>query len=290
MTGPDPAQKKPTRSTSSRAKTPKPDPLADASSDPLTGFESISPVEPVTPEVAAAEVVAEPVVVAAPAPEASAMDVPEPAQVAETPSVATPSVAAPSVAEAPAVPPMAAPPAVPPMAAPPAEPAAPASGAAGSEPAAAASAAGAGAAAGKLSTPDIAGAVDKAVDRLRTHLTVGEIVAGLGAVIILGISWLTFGFIFGHYGTWPSQLVMLLCVAMLAALILDNAHIHDFGPSYRVIIAGICFALGILATLSFLQEFRLLFNGRSFDIGGLTWWAGAWISVIGGFLVWREGR
>jgi hypothetical protein len=83
---------------------------------------------------------------------------------------------------------------------------------------------------------------------------------------------------------------MLLSIALLGALVLENAHIHDFGPNYRVIIAGICFALGILALLSFLQGFRLLFNGVSFDIGGLTWWAGAWVSVIGGFLVWREGR
>lgn len=289
MTGPDPAEKKPARSTSSRAKTPKPDPFAVPAPDPVTASEPMPLAEPVT-DAAVAEVVAETVVVAAPArvvEESSAIDAPP----VEPPSVAAPSVAtAPSIPPAPAAP---AAPAAPPVTATPEPVSAPASGAAASEPAGPAAAAGvpgAGATAAKLSTPDIAGAVDKAVDRLRTHLTVGEIVAGLGAVIILGISWLTFGFIFGHYGTWPSQLVMLLCVAMLAALILDNAHIHDFGPNYRVIIAGICFALGILATLSFLQEFRLLFNGRSFDIGGLTWWAGAWISVIGGLMVWREGR
>jgi hypothetical protein len=213
------------------------------------------------------------------------------ASVPQPPPAQPPVVEPPPVAAVPAAPPapqpvadsVAAPGPVPSPGATPSEPTAPVA-------AAAAGGSGEGAGGTKLTTPDIAGAVDKAVDRLRTHLTVGEIVAGLGAVIILGISWLTFGFIFGHYGTWPSQLVMLLCVALLGALVLQNAHIHDFGPNYRLIVTGICFALGLLATLSFLQGFRLLFNGLSFDIGGLTWWAGAWVSVIGGFLVWREGR
>ena len=83
---------------------------------------------------------------------------------------------------------------------------------------------------------------------------------------------------------------MLLSVGLLVVLVIQNAHIHDFGPNYRLVVAGACFALGILASLSFLRELRGAFSGNPFDIGGLTWWAGAWIAVLGGVMVWREGR
>lgn len=270
MTGPDPAEKKPARSTTSRSKKAEvaPDavaPLADVTADaalpadpaPIAAAEAVVAASEPVVAAAVAETPVVPVVVAAPAP------APQPAPVAApVPVAAAAPDPAPAAAPAPAD----------------AAPAAASATAAASEPAA------------KLSTPDIAGAVDKAVDRLRTHLTVGEIVAGLGAVLILGVSWAMFGFIFGHEGTWPSEVVMLLCIAMLAALVLQNAHIHDFGPNYRLLIAGICFALGILAVLSFLGQLRNVFDNQSFNIGGLSWWAGAWVSVIGGFLVWREDR
>ena len=134
----------------------------------------------------------------------------------------------------------------------------------------------------RLSTPDVAGAVDKAIDGLRTYLTVGEIVAGLGAVGILMIAWATFGVIFGHGGTWPSEVVMLLSIGLLAVLVLQNAHWHDFGPNYRLIVAGACFALGILAVPEPPRAAARCGRRATFDIGGLTWWAGAWVAVLGG--------
>jgi low affinity Fe/Cu permease len=140
------------------------------------------------------------------------------------------------------------------------------------------------------STPDVAAAVDKAYSRLRERLTVGEIVAGLGAAIILVIAWATFGFLFGHGGTWPSQLVLLLSVALLAILVVQNVKVHDFGPNYRVLVTGICLALGFLAAVDILGMVRNLVDGARLEIGGLTWWAGAFVAVLGGWMVWREPR
>ncbi len=140
------------------------------------------------------------------------------------------------------------------------------------------------------STPDVAAAVDKAFGRLREHLTAGEIVAGLGALIILVVAWATFGFLFGHWGTWPSQLVLLLSVALLAILVVQNGKVHDFGTNYRLLVTGLCLALGFLAAVSILAMIRSLVDGARLDIGGLTWWAGAVIAVLGGWMVWREPR
>jgi len=142
----------------------------------------------------------------------------------------------------------------------------------------------------RRSTPDVAAAVDKAIDRLREHLTVGEIVAGAGSLIILVIAWGVFGFLFDHKGALPGQVVMIVSAALLAALVLQNAKVHDFGPSYRLIVTGLAMTLGFLAVVEILQQLRWAFGGRNFDLGGLTWWAGAIVAVIGGWMVWREPR
>jgi hypothetical protein len=140
----------------------------------------------------------------------------------------------------------------------------------------------------RLSTPDVAGAVDKAIGRLREHLTVGEIVAGLGALIIVGIAWFIFGFIFGNFGTWPTELVMVGSVALLGVIAFQNMGWHDFGSSYRLIVAGIGVLLGFLAALAFLSALRGAISGWTFGLGGLTWWAGSVVAAVGGVLVWRE--
>jgi hypothetical protein len=132
--------------------------------------------------------------------------------------------------------------------------------------------------------------VDQAIDRLRAHLTAGEIVAGLGAGIIVAVSWLLFGFLLGHMGTWPPSLVMISSIALLAVLVVENARIHAFGPGYRLLVTGLCLLLGVQAVLDVLLHLRLAVGGGPFDIGGLTWWAGAIVAVIGGWMVWREGR
>lgn len=273
MTGPDPAEKKPTRATrgGASAEPPPPDPIttdqltaAAAAATPAEA--AVTPAKPRTTKAAAAAPAA-PAPAPVPIPEAVLAPAPAPEPVAAAPTPPAPVAAA----AAPALEPIAA---VAAPAAPASEPVAPAGG---PTPA-------------RLSTPDVAGAVDKAIDGLRTYLTVGEIVAGLGAAGILMIAWATFGVIFGGEGTWPSDVVMLLSIGLLAVLVLQNAHWHDFGPNYRLIVAGACFALGILAVLNLLAQLRNAVDGQTFDIGGLTWWAGAWVAVLGGVMVWREGR
>jgi hypothetical protein len=132
-------------------------------------------------------------------------------------------------------------------------------------------------------------AVDRAYANLRDRLTLGELIAGLGALGILVIAWGVFGFLFGNYGTLPADLVMIGAMALLVVLILQNTHLHDFGSNYRVIVTGLCLMLGTLAVLAILRDLRHLFDkGGSFDIGGLTWWLCALVSLVGGLMVWRQ--
>ena len=283
MTGPGPADQKPTRAGRGSAS----DAAAAADQEvvptaPAT-IEGVAPAAPAPVGAAPKPKTARPSAKAAP---------PEPGTVAEPAAVA--AVAAPAVVPAaavvpgPAVVPAAAVAAAAPMPAPAPVQAAPdierpadaGPGAPGAPPAAPTA----------RSTPDVAAAVDKAFGRLREHLTVGEIVAGLGAGIILGVAWAVFGFLFGHEGTLPSQLVLLLSVGLLAILVVQNGRVHDFGSNDRVLVTGLCLALGFLAAVDILGMIRGLVDGMALNIGGLTWWAGAIVAVFGGWMVWREPR
>jgi hypothetical protein len=262
MTGPDPAAKKPARSSKA---------TQDAADTAAPAPEVTDPVAPDGSSVAVTQAVVEPAVS-----EAAAVAPPAPEVPAAAASTAAASAAAPAVAPA----------APEPEPAP--APVAAAAATASTDPA-------------PTGAPDAAGitrprnaaemsqAVDRAYAHLRDRLTVGELLAGVGALGILVIGWGLFGFLFGHYGTWPADLVMVGSAALLLALILQNVHLHDFGPSYRVIVTGLSLMLGLIAVLAFLRELRQLFDkGGSFDIGGLSWWAAAAVAVIGGLLVWRE--
>ena len=277
MTGPGPAEQKPTRAARGSASkaAPTTDPDAAGVADAAVPPEVAPPKAKATRKTDRTEVVTEVTEVAAVSTPGevppSAATVPDPATAPAPPVV---DAAAPDVAPA-------------------AAPDAPAPAASGIERPADTGPGAPGAIAAvpaARSTPDVAAAVDKAFGRLREHLTVGEIVAGLGAAIILVVAWATFGFLFGHGGTWPSQLVLLLSVALLAILVVQNAKIHDFGPNYRLLVTGACLALGFLAAVSILSMIRGLVDGARLDIGGLTWWAGAIVAVLGGWMVWREPR
>jgi hypothetical protein len=114
-------------------------------------------------------------------------------------------------------------------------------------------------------------------------------VAGTGALIILGIAWLLFWIVFGHPGTNPPDVVMLASAGLLIVLVLENGSRHDFGPSYRLIVTALCLVLGFLALTDIVDELRLTIRGSyTFDIGAITWWAGSFVAVVGGWMVWRE--
>lgn len=265
MTGPGPAEKKPTRATRGGASQPS-TPAADAASEPSTprADDRASPLEatgatPPRPKVPrGAKAVGE---TPSAATEPAAMPVTPGAAAVHAPVAA---VAAPTPTPAPA------PDVSGPVDAGPGAPGTPAPR--------------------QRSTPDVAAAVDKAIDRLREHLTMGEIVAGAGAVIILGIAWAIFGILFDQKGALPGPVVVVAAAALLASLVLQNAKVHDFGPSYRLIVTGLSMTLGLLAAVDIIQRLRWAFSGWTFDLGGLSWWAGAVVAVLGGWMVWREAR
>ena len=151
-------------------------------------------------------------------------------------------------------------------------------------------AAGAPSPAPRRATPDVAAAVDKAYAQLRERLTLGEIVAGAGALIVLGVAWFFFGWLFDQRGALPGEVPLIISATLLAVLVLQNVGVHDFGPNYRLIVTGLCMGLGFLAAVELLEMVRWASNGASFNLGGLNWWLGAIVAVVGGWMVWRQPR
>jgi hypothetical protein len=131
----------------------------------------------------------------------------------------------------------------------------------------------------------------ESVGRITDRLSRGELLAALGAAVILIVTWLFFGVLLGQFllGT-ASEVTLLLCVAVLGVVYLHSSGRHHFGPAYRTWLAVLAGAIAILAILSAVELLRLAFNGQSNEqwLTRLSYWIGAGIVGAGGVLVWRE--
>ena len=253
---------------------------ADAASDATAGEVTAASEAPVPEATVATPATSEAPVIAAPA-----------AALPEPPSMATAAEVGPAEASAAAPAPTAAAPA--PTAA------APAPTAAAPAPTAAAPAATAAAPEPPASpAPPAAPTGPSFLERLRTsvgrvtdHLSRGELLASVGAAIILVVTFLFFGVLLGQFllGT-ASEVTLLLSIGVLGVVSLQASGRHDFGHPYRTWLAVLTGAIAILAILSAVELLRLAFNGQSNEqwLTRLSYWIGAAITGVGGFLVWRE--
>jgi len=275
---------------------------ADAASDATAGEVTAASEAPVPEATVATPATSEAPVIAAPAaaqPEPPSMATAAEVGPAEAPAAApAPTAAAPApTAAAPA--PTAAAPAEAPAAAPAPTAAAPAPTAAAPAPTAAAPAATAAAPEPPASpAPPAAPTGPSFLERLRTsvgrvtdHLSRGELLASVGAAIILVVTFLFFGVLLGQFllGT-ASEVTLLLSIGVLGVVSLQASGRHDFGHPYRTWLAVLTGAIAILAILSAVELLRLAFNGQSNEqwLTRLSYWIGAAITGVGGFLVWRE--
>jgi len=239
---------------------------ADAASDATAGEVTAASEAPVPEATVATPATSEAPVIAAPA-----------AALPEPPSMATAAEVGPAEAPAAAPAPTAAAPA-PTAAAPAATAAAPEPPASPAPPAA-------------PTGPSFLERLRTSVGRVTDHLSRGELLASVGAAIILVVTFLFFGVLLGQFllGT-ASEVTLLLSIGVLGVVSLQASGRHDFGHPYRTWLAVLTGAIAILAILSAVELLRLAFNGQSNEqwLTRLSYWIGAAITGVGGFLVWRE--
>ena len=102
------------------------------------------------------------------------------------------------------------------------------------------------------------------------HLSRGELLAALGAAVILIVTWLFFGVLLGQFllGT-ASELTVLLSLGVLGVVYLqakdsDKARgSHDATDRHRTWLMLLCGAIAVLAIISAVELLRLAFNGQS---------------------------
>ena len=152
--------------------------------------------------------------------------------------------------------------------------------------------------------PPAAPAGPSAMDRMREsiahateHLSRGEVLAAVGAAVILIVTWLFFGVLLGQFllGT-ASELTVLLSLGVLGVVYLQARHSdqaggsHDATDRHRTWLMLLSGAIAVLAIISAVELLRLAFNGQSNEqwLTRLSYWIGAAIAGAGGILIWRD--
>jgi len=141
--------------------------------------------------------------------------------------------------------------------------------------------------AGPSQTAQATAAASAAVSNVREKLVAGEqfVLAATGSIIL--IAYLLFEFLL-DYRVVGDISVLLAVLTVLAIWVHRWGH-YDFGPAYRIIVAGLALSLTLLAIMNLLAWARL--GGGSGDflgfIGRLIYWTSAVAAGYGGWLVFR---
>lgn len=196
-------------------------------------------------------------------------------QLASEPAAPAPPPAAP--APPPAAPPPPTPPAAP--SAPPTPPPPPPSLAAAPPPATAPE--------GPPPGAQVAAAITGVASTLKQRLSGPELLLGTGALLVLGLSYLFFGFLFDAYP--PTELAVVTAAALLLFIGLERLKVQGFGTWYKVILVLLGAILLLGAMYNFLLVLRSGFQSMDFFdwLSRLSWWAGGIIAGLGSWLSFR---
>lgn len=133
--------------------------------------------------------------------------------------------------------------------------------------------------------PDIAGAVDSVVAHLRGRLSPAELVAGAGALVILGLSWFLLGVVLGTFGSAP-ETVYLAAGGTLGLLWLRTTDAPPAWAADPRLLPAIAGAGALIGGMFAVGALRFAIAAGSFNLTQLVWWAGvallaagAWMSV-----------
>ncbi|GEM_PF-5090651 len=139
-------------------------------------------------------------------------------------------------------------------------------------------------------TPDIAAAVDDLVVRLRGQYRNGELVAGIGALLILGISWLLVGVIAGDRSGAGSTIVILAAAGTLGVLWLRGRKDPPAWASDPLVLNGLALLAGATLVVDGLVTLRTWLGGWRIDPLEIVWWVGAALIAAGAWLEHRGTR
>jgi hypothetical protein len=189
-----------------------------------------------------------------------------PAAAATPPPAAPPPPAAAAATPPPAAPTPPPPPTPPVSAAPPPSPAEPA---------------------GPPPGANVAAAISGVASTLKQRLSGPELLLGGGALLVAGLSFLVFGFLFD--AVRPSELSVLTAAALLLFIGLERTQTEGFGTWYKVILVLLGGILLLGAVYNFLNVLRNGFAGYDLVdwLSALSWWAGGVIAGVGSWLSYR---
>ncbi|MFO1539616.1 MAG: hypothetical protein ACKOTZ_04080 [Chloroflexota bacterium] len=137
--------------------------------------------------------------------------------------------------------------------------------------------------------PDIAAAVDRLVAHLRGRLAPGELVAGAGALVILGLSWFLLGVVLGSFGSAP-ETVYLAAGATLAILWLRTSDAPPAWSTDPRLLPAVAGAGALIGGMFAIGALRFAIATGSFTLGQLVWWVGVGLLAAGAWMTVRDGR
>ncbi|MBX3030720.1 MAG: hypothetical protein KF809_11205 [Chloroflexi bacterium] len=134
---------------------------------------------------------------------------------------------------------------------------------------------------------NVAAAISGLMTGIKERMSTAELLLGTGALLVLGLSYVLFGFLLD--GRRPSEVAVIAALVLLVLIGLERSQRQGFGEWYRValVLLGVVVAGG--AAYSFLNTLR---SGFSFlDLWGwlglLSWWAGGVLAAVGAWMAYR---
>jgi hypothetical protein len=133
----------------------------------------------------------------------------------------------------------------------------------------------------------VAAAISGVASTLKQRLSGPELLLGAGALLVAGLSWIVFGFLFDAFR--PTELAVLTAVALLLFIGLERMRIEGFGTWYKVILVLLGGILLLGAVYDFLNYLRAGFAGFDFWdwLGALSWWIGGLLAGVGSYMSYR---
>lgn len=133
----------------------------------------------------------------------------------------------------------------------------------------------------------MAAAISGVASTLKQRLSGPELLLGAGALLVFGLSYLVFGFLFDALR--PTELAVVTSAALLVSIGLERTQTEGFGTWYKVILVLLGAVLLLGAAYHFLNTLRNGFQFMDFFdwLSALSWWAGGVLAGLGSWFSYR---
>jgi hypothetical protein len=135
---------------------------------------------------------------------------------------------------------------------------------------------------------NVAAAISGLVTGIKERMSTAELLLGVGSLLVLGVSFLLFGFILDTLRQ-PTELAVLASAVLLVLMGLERSQRQGFGEWYRVALVLLGLVLAVGAGYSFLNSLRSGFAGLDLLewLSVLAWWVGGALAGIGAAMAYR---